>query len=50
VLLQEFAERRELHDLRCNHTPNNARAVPHVKRGADRLADPTLDTERAEMR
>ena len=27
VLLQEFVERRELHDLRCNHTPNNDRAV-----------------------
>jgi hypothetical protein len=35
VLLQEIAERRELHDLRCNHTPNNARAVRHVKQGSD---------------
>ncbi len=32
MLLQEFVERRELHGVRCNHTPNNARAVPHVKR------------------
>jgi hypothetical protein len=38
MLLQEFAERRELHDLRCNHTGNNARATPRVKReGHERL-------------
>ena len=38
VLLQEFVERRELHDLRCNHTPNNERAVPHVKLGGAAMA------------
>ena len=32
MLLQEIAERRELHDLRCNHTLNNAGAAPDVRR------------------
>ena len=35
VLLEEFVEWRELHDLRCNHTSNNVRAVPHVKKGVE---------------
>jgi hypothetical protein len=34
VLLQEVVERRELHDLRCNHTPNNDRPALPVKRGS----------------
>ena len=43
MLLQEFAERRELHDLRCNHTLNNVGAAPRVKRAEAGMAVWRLD-------